>query len=325
MTSTTLQALVSSLRYQAPGIISVELQPAAPDKVFPVAVEAGAHIDLHLTEDLSRSYSLINPGESHRYMVAVLRDRNSRGGSIHVHEKLRVGQVITIGRPRNHFSLDETSPRSVLLAGGIGITPIYAMLQRIAALGQPAHLIYCASSRQNAAFVEDIQLLLDANAGALSVHYHFEDEQGGRPDLAKLLDGHPQDTHFYCCGPLPMLDAYEQTCEKLGLSNVHLERFSAVALAESQRPKEGYSVELRKSGKTVQVAPGISLLDALIDAGLNPEFSCREGVCGACETKVISGDVDHRDLLLTKQEHQANKSMMICVSRCRSGNLVLDY
>lgn len=325
MSSSTLQALVFNVRYEAPGVVSVELRPLALATAFP-SVEAGAHIDLHLGDGLVRSYSLTNPGDTHRYVVAILNDKNSRGGSRFVHERLRVGQTIPIGAPRNHFRLDEAAPRSVLLAGGIGITPVYAMLQRLAALQRPAHLIYCARSRAEAAFLAEIDALVGSGARhGLSAQCHFDDEQGVPPDLVRLLDGHAPDTHFYCCGPGPMLDAYEHACEQLGQTHVHLERFAAPASAAAPEVTvTGYTVELRKSGRTVRVAPGMALLDALIDAGLNPDYSCREGVCGACETKVIAGDVDHRDLLLTTQERTANKSMMICVSGCRSDCLVLD-
>ncbi|MDR7096367.1 PDR/VanB family oxidoreductase [Hydrogenophaga laconesensis] len=323
MSSSTLQALVFNLRHEATGIASVELRPVAPASAFP-PVEAGAHIDLHLGNGLVRSYSLTNPGESHRYVVAVLNDKRSRGGSRYVHEQLRVGQTLTIGAPRNHFRLDETAPKSVLLAGGIGITPVYAMLQRLSVLRQPAHLIYCARSRAEAAFLASVESLVSASPSVLSVQYHFDDEHGTPPDLPRLLAGHDRGTHFYCCGPGPMLDAYERACEQLGQTHVHLERFAATAPVAPSVPATGYSVELRKSGKTVHVAPGVALLDAMLDAGLNPEYSCREGVCGACETKVIAGDVDHRDHLLSTQERAANKSMMICVSGCRSGSLVLD-
>lgn len=322
MSSTTLQALVYNLRHEAAGIASVELRPVAPGAAFP-AVEAGAHIDLHLGNGLVRSYSLTNPGERHRCVVAVLNDRNSRGGSRYVHEQLRVGQVIDIGAPRNHFRLQEDAPRSVLLAGGIGVTPVYAMLQRLAELQRPAQLIYCARSRTEAAYVSEIEALVQAHP-MLSLRCHFDDEQGGPPNLVQLLDGHAKDTHFYACGPAPMLDAYERACAQLGQANVHLERFAAGTPAAVPTASQGYTVELRKSGKTVQVAPGVVLLDALLDAGVTLDHSCREGVCGACETKILSGDVEHHDLILTAQERAANKSMMVCVSRCRSGSLVLD-
>lgn len=321
----TLQARVHQLRYEAAGTISVELRPLPPAVRFAQPIEAGAHIDLHLADGLTRSYSLINPGESHRYVVAVALDQASRGGSRYVHESLRVGQVLAIGGPRNHFVLDESAAHSVLVAGGIGITPVYAMLQRLAALGRTARLVYCAGSRTGAAFVADIEALAAASGGRITVDCHFKDERGARADLLRLLAGHPQGTHFYACGPLPLLDGYLQACESLGLTHVHLERFGAAPLATPQTPQDGYTVELRRSGKTVHVAPGIALLDALIDAGTNPDYSCREGVCGACEMKVLCGDVDHRDLILTKQEQAANRSMMVCVSGCKSGSLVLDF
>lgn len=324
MASNTLNALVYQLRHEAAGIVSVELRPLAPATEFAQAVQAGAHIDLHLAEGLSRSYSLTNPGERHRYVVAVTRDGASRGGSRHVHEQLRVGQTLAIGGPRNHFALDECAARSVLLAGGIGITPIYAMLQRLVALGRPAHLIYCATGRERAAFVPEIEALAAGANGLLTVDWHFRSERGVRPTLEQLLADHPTDTHFYCCGPQSMLDDYERACAARDPAQVHLERFGAAPLPPAQTPGEGYCVELRRSGKSVHVAPGVALLDALIDAGLNPDYSCREGVCGACEVKVLSGDVEHRDLILTKQEQAANRSMMICVSGCRSGTLVLD-
>lgn len=325
MSSPTLQALVHQLRYEAPGIVSVELRPLAPATQFAQPVQAGAHIDLHLADGLTRSYSLTNPGEIHRYVVAVSRYPASRGGSRFVHESLHVGNVIAISGPRNHFTLNEVAAHNVLVAGGIGITPIYAMLQRLATLGRTAHLIYCASSRTGAAFVAEIEALADASGGGITVHWHFKDKCGSRADLCKLLTDHPAGAHFYACGPLSLLDSYEQACARLNLTHVHLERFTAAPLAAPQTPQDGYMVELRRSGKKVQVAPGVALLDALISAGTNPDYSCREGVCGACEMKVLCGEVDHRDLILTKQEQAANRSMMVCVSGSKSSTLVLDF
>lgn len=325
MTSTFLRALVFNLRHEAKDVVSVELRPVLPDIVFPVA-EAGAHIDLHLGNGLVRSYSLTNPGDEARYVVAILKDRKSRGGSRFVHEQLRVGQVIEISLPRNHFKLIEEAKHSVLLAGGIGITPIYAMLQQLLALGRSVELIYCARNREEAAYVQAITSLAGKAQGdhaPLSIHLHFDDEQGAAPNLMQLLAGRSLDTHFYCCGPSPMLDSYKNACEALGQTHIHLERFAAEKNA-LQATADAYQVELIKSGRTLQVPSGVSLLDALLQAGLTPEFSCREGVCGSCETNVVSGDIDHRDQILTKQEKAANKSMMICVSTCRSGILVLD-
>jgi len=315
--SCTLSALVHTLRHEAEGIISVELRPWG-DTVF-TPFEAGSHIDLHLPNGLVRSYSLLNaPSDQGRYVVGILRDRASRGGSRYVHEQLRVGTQLQISQPRNNFALDTRASHSVLVAGGIGITPIYCMFRQLLALGRSAELIYCARSRAEAALVDEISGL-----GA-KVLYHFNDEKGGLPDLASYLAGRPGDTHFYCCGPTPMLDAFEQTCERLGYPHAHIERFTAAEVAASEDAQDSYSVELSKSGKTVSVEPGLNLLDVLLEAGCDIEYSCREGVCGSCETRVLEGDVDHRDGVLSKAERAANKSMMVCVSGCKSRRLVLD-
>lgn len=325
MTSSPLQARVHTLRYEAESITSVELHPAQAGVNFPL-VEAGAHVDLHLGSGLVRSYSLTNPGERHRYVIAVLKDRNSRGGSQYVHEQLHVGQTLTIGAPRNLFGLQEDAVHSVLVAGGIGVTPIYAMLQRLLTLGRSVELIYCARSRAEAAYLDQIETLsrgVGAGSTRFASHFHFDVDSGGAPDLNTLLAGRTMASHFYCCGPGSMLDAYASACEQLGYANVHMERFGGTKEVLSA-VGNGYTVELKKSGRMLQVAPGVSILDAMLDQGLSPDYSCREGVCGACEVKVVSGDVEHHDHILTRQEKAASKSMMICVSRCRSGHLVLD-
>jgi len=321
MSSPTLNALVHTMRYEADGIVSVEFRPASPEVDFP-AFEAGSHIDLHLPNGLVRSYSLCNPStDRQRYVVGVLNDRKSRGGSRYVHQQLRVGMTLAISQPRNNFKLEEGAAHSVLVAGGIGVTPIWCMLQRLAAIGKPAELIYCARSRKESAFGEAIAALAAEKGIALT--WHFDEEKGGPPDLAALLGGKGADSHYYCCGPTPMLDNFEKTCAQLGLANAHIERFAAVHV-EAPSATQSYLVECARSGKTVEVPPGKSILDSLIDAGLNPDHSCKEGVCGACETKVLDGEVDHHDGILTKLERASNKTMMICVSGCKRGPLVLD-
>ncbi len=321
MSSPTLNALVHTMRYEADGIVSVEFRPATPDVEFP-AFEAGSHIDLHLPNGLVRSYSLCNPAsDRQRYVVGVLNDRKSRGGSRYVHQQLRVGMTLPISAPRNNFRLEEGAARSVLVAGGIGVTPIWCMLQRLVSIGKPVELIYCARTAKEAAFREAIEAL--AAEKSVRLTWHFDDEQGGPPDLAALLAGKGADSHYYCCGPAPMLDAFEKACERLGCSNAHIERFAAVHV-EAPSATQSYMVECAKSGKTVEVPPGKSILDSLIDAGLSPDHSCKEGICGACETKVLAGEVEHRDGILTERERASNKTMMICVSGCRRGPLVLD-
>lgn len=199
MSSPTLNALVHTMRYEADGIVSVEFRPATPAVDFP-AFEAGSHIDLHLPNGLVRSYSLCNPAsDRQRYVVGVLNDRKSRGGSRYVHQQLRVGMTLPISAPRNNFALEEDARRSVLVAGGIGVTPIWCMLQRLALLGRPVELVYCARSRKEAAFVEAIEAL--ARDKSIQLSWHFDDEKGAPPDLAKLLAGRGDDSHYYCWVP----------------------------------------------------------------------------------------------------------------------------
>ena len=315
--SFSLTALVHTLRHEAEGIMSVELRPYG-DSVFP-PFEAGSHIDLHLPNGLVRSYSLLNsPADQGRYVVGILRDRNSRGGSQWLHGQLRVGSTLQISRPRNNFELHTGASHSVLVAGGIGITPIYCMFRQLLALGRSAQLIYCARSRKEAALVEELSGL-DAK-----VVFHFNDEKDSAPDLRRYLAGQPADTHFYCCGPTPMLDAFESTCESLGYPHAHIERFTAAELPPSEDAQDSYTVELKKSGRSLSIEPGLNLLDVLLEAGCDIDYSCREGVCGSCETRVLEGEVDHRDGVLSKAERAANVSMMVCVSGCKSRRLVLD-
>ncbi|WP_300709253.1 PDR/VanB family oxidoreductase [Limnohabitans sp.] len=315
----TLKVWVHTLRHQAQDIISVELRPM-PGETLP-AFEAGAHIDLHLPGGLVRSYSLANDSsEHHRYLLGVLKDKTSRGGSRAVHEQLRVGMALTIGAPRNHFPLHEEATHSVLIAGGIGITPILSMARRLQALGRSFEVIYLARSRSAAAFTEDLHALNCA------MHWHFDDEAGGPADLHALLQarGGQSDTHFYACGPAVMLDAFEKICAELGHDHAHIERFAAVEIKAATDARSVFTVELRRSGKTFDVTPDTTLHQQLIATKANVPFSCEEGICGSCETRVLEGTPDHRDMVLSSAEHASNQVMMVCVSGCKSERLVLD-
>ncbi len=315
----TLNARVHQIRHEAKDIHSIELRPA-DGGAFP-AFEAGSHIDLHLGNGLVRSYSLFNPaGETHRYAVGILKDARSRGGSRWVHEQLRVGSTITISAPRNNFRLHEDATHSVLVAGGIGVTPILCMARRLQALGRPFEVLYFARSRQSAAFIDEIQAL-----GA-PVHWHFDDEAGGPPDLKALLASRPAGpaTHYYACGPAVMLDSFEAICAELGYANAHIERFTAIEVKAASDARASYTVELRKSGKVITVSAGQTLLQALRECGAQLETSCEDGICGACETRVLAGTPDHRDSVLSKAEREANKTMMVCVGGCKSQTLALD-
>jgi ferredoxin-NADP reductase len=311
-----LTALVHAIRLEAQGIISIELR--SPDGGELPPFEAGAHIDLHLANGMIRSYSLFNPpAQRDRYAVGVLNDPKSRGGSRFIHEHLRVGQTLQISAPRNHFKLDESAANTVLIGGGIGVTPVFCMYNRLRAIGKPVQMLYCARTRKEAAFVDELL----ASDGLVKIR--FDDEAGGPPNLSGLLAGHAPDTHFYCCGPTPMLDAFEAACKQLGYDHVHIERFSAAGEVVAVQA-DGYQVELARSGKTVDVPSGKSLLDALLETGYECDHSCREGVCGACEVAVLEGEIDHRDSVLTAREREAGKTMMVCVSGCKGKKLVLD-
>lgn len=314
-----LNGFVHTLRFEAEDIISIELRPVNEGE-FP-AFDAGSHVDVHLPNGMVRSYSLLNaPQEQGRYMIAVLKDRASRGGSRCVHEQLRIGMKLEISEPRNNFQLHEDAVHSVLVAGGIGITPILCMARRLKALGKSFELLYLARSRKHAAFVAEIAEL------GVPVHWHFDNEAGGPPDLKSLLAfrGEARGTHYYACGPAVMLDAFEKACAQLGYAQAHIERFNAVEVAAAVDARETYLVQLRRSQREFTVAPGSSLLAALKAAHCNLTTSCEEGICGSCETKVLGGEPDHRDSVLTSAERAANKSMMVCVSGCKSATLILD-
>lgn len=310
-----LSVIVSAVRQEARNILGLDLRlPAgAPLPAF----TAGAHIDLHLGNGLVRSYSLLsNPADLTRYSIAILNDMLGRGGSRYVHESLSVGTTLTISIPRNHFPLNEAASKTVLVAGGIGVTPILSMLRRLDSIKAPRTLLYCARSRDDAAF-------FDLLADVPGVQVRLDERHGSQPDLMHYLQDESADSDFYCCGPLPMIRAFEAACTALGFSNIHTERFAADNPIEAPRAS-GYQVTLARSGRVIDVSAHVHLLDALEEAGIAVESACREGICGACETRVLHGVPDHRDSILSTAEKASNKSMLVCVSGCIGQRLVLD-
>jgi vanillate O-demethylase ferredoxin subunit len=308
------QLRITSTTWEAPNIVSYELRLPESGELPPFT--AGAHIDLTLPNGLVRSYSLVNPqSERHRYVIAVQKDRASRGGSKWVHENFRVGELVTVNGPRNNFPLDEAAEKSILIAGGIGITPILSMVERLDAIGRDWELVYCSRKRSGTAFLERLQV-------KSRVRFNFDEEPGGRMlDIAAVVKAAPPQAHFYCCGPLPMLEAFEQATKDLPRERVHVEYFTAKA---PPAVEGGFTIVLAKSGLTLSVAPGKTILDTLRDNGFDTPFSCTEGVCGTCETRVLEGVPDHRDLILTEAERASNKTMLICCSGSKSDKLVLD-
>lgn len=309
---------VRSMVWEAEGILGVELVPTTPDTTLP-APEPGAHVDLHLGNGCVRSYSLTNPGEHHRWSLAVNLDAAGRGGSKWIHEALRPGATPEVDGPRNHFALDETAPHSVLIAGGIGITPLLAMARRLAAAGRPWTLHYAARSRAQMAFVDTLRELAERSGATLDLRC---DHEGDAPlDLAGIVAALPEGAHVYACGPAGLLAAFEAATRLLPRERVHLERFASNQEAATEG---GFTVKLARDGRSVPIAKGRSILDALIEIGIEPPHSCREGICGACETGVLQGTPDHRDLMLSEAERAEGTRMMICCSGSKGPMLVLD-
>jgi ferredoxin-NADP reductase len=276
----------------------------------------GAHIDLILGANLVRQYSLCGrSGQPDAWRVAVLREQRGRGGSRAVHA-LYAGATVRVRGPRNHFPV-EAATRYIFVAGGIGITPLLAMIYELEAAGADWVLHYGGRSRASMAFLDEL-----AQFGS-RVRLWPADEVG-LIDLDAALGEAQPGTHIYACGPEPLLSAIEKRCGAgWPPGSLHLERFSAKEVEKPAREK-GFEVELRRSGKTLAVAADQSVFDAVRGVGVSVLGSCLEGICGTCETPVLDGDVDHRDSVLDDEERAANDCMMICVSRCRSERLVLD-
>jgi ferredoxin-NADP reductase len=318
----TLKARVRTMRQEALGVLSIELVPEGQRDAFPAA-RGGAHVDLHLPGGMKRSYSLYRPSTGAAYNIAVQNEPSGRGGSRYIHESLRVGDSLLISEPRNHFQLCSDRSTTVLVAGGIGITSLYAMLQMLASEARTAHIIYRAQTRERAAFVQDIAALAGES---IRVSWHFDKDGGGGPDLSALLKPFGAQAQYYCCGPSAMIAAFERVCADLQYPHTYVERFAAEAASPAAQAQEqaGFEVELRRSNRTIAVVPPATVLDTLLKAGIEVDYSCKEGVCGTCETAVLAGDIEHRDSILSKAERASGKTMMVCVSRCRSGKLVLD-
>lgn len=316
----TLQVRVARKRTEAQDICSLEL--VALDGGALPAFAAGAHIDVHLPNGLQRQYSLCNaPTETQRYVIGVLRDAASRGGSAAVHEQVTEGSVLTISTPRNLFALADAAPHHLLLAGGIGITPLLAMAEQLAAAGQSFTLHHCSRARERTAFVER----LGAAPFAGKVHHHFSTGDAAQKlDIAATLASAPRGTHLYVCGPQGFMDAVLNAGRAAGWpeARLHREYFAAAPVDHSH--DGSFELEIASSGKVIQVRPDQTALAALHAAGLGIPMSCEQGVCGTCLTRVKAGTPDHRDQYLEPAEQAANDQFLPCCSRAHSARLVLD-
>ncbi|WP_208823079.1 PDR/VanB family oxidoreductase [Pseudonocardia alni] len=309
------ELVVDDLRHEADDVVVVSLVDEAGQELPPW--EAGAHVDLNLPGGLVRQYSLCgDPDDRHGYEVAVLRDPASRGGSAWIHDELAKGDRIGVSAPRNNFELVDADDY-LFVAGGIGVTPFLPMTAAARAAGRPYVLVYAGRTRTGMAFVERL-----SEDGAVRIHVS---DEGGRADLAEVLDGVGGRTAVYGCGPDRLLDALSGLCAERGLSRqLHVEHFSGTVVDLDPDRETGFEVELARSGEVVRVPADRTVLEVLLDHGVPMTSSCAEGVCGSCETSVLSGDIDHRDQVLDEDDREEGAVMMICCSRARSPRIVLD-
>ena len=321
MSSTsTLSVRVARKAVEALDICTFELVSADGAALPPFG--AGAHVDVQLPGGITRQYSLCNdPKETHRYLIGVLNDPASRGGSRALHEEVREGQVLQISTPKNHFPLAHEARHSLLLAGGIGITPILCMAERLAVAGAEFEMHYCARSVERTAFRTRI-----ANSGfSERVRFHFDDGASEQKlDLEALLAKPQVGAHLYVCGPKGFMDAVLNMARDKGWAQeqLHYEYFGAeVAKSDSDA---SFDIKLASSGRVIMVPKDKTVTQALADEGVDILVSCEQGVCGTCLTRVLEGMPDHKDSYLTPEEQATNDQFLPCCSRAKSPVLVLD-
>ncbi|MGO4392448.1 2Fe-2S iron-sulfur cluster-binding protein [Variovorax sp. M-6] len=321
-----LALAVHAWRQEAEGVVSLDLRAATGEDLPPFT--AGSHVAFEIpapdgAAPLLRQYSLCNdPSERDRYLIGVGLDPASRGGSAWLHTGVEVGAVLRAQAPRNHFALDESAAHSILVAGGIGITPLLAMARRLGALGRRWTLYYCVRTPSRAAFLDVLRAIPcgevvpvhDAMPGVASL------------DLPAVIASAAADTHLYCCGPAPLMQAFERAAAGRAAHTVHVEWFKAGPPAPGLAPAAtagSFALHLAHSGRTLQVPADKSVLETLLDAGIAIDSSCRDGICGSCETRVLAGTPDHHDAVLSASERAAGDRMMVCVSRCKGEALTL--
>ena len=303
---------------EAEGICSFEL--VAQDGDALPAFSAGAHIDVHVAPGLIRQYSLSNdPAERHRYRIAVLREPTSRGGSAGMHDGVKTGDVLRISSPRNHFALAE-APRSLLLAGGIGVTPIMAMARALHAQGRPFEMHYCGRSASRMAFLDEIE----SSGFSSCVALHAGDVLAQKFDAQSVLADPREDTQLYVCGPAGFMDHVMETAKCHGWAEEQLHREYFAGKETALATDGSFEIRLARNGLSCQVPAGKTVIEVLAAHGVEVPTSCEAGVCGTCLTRVLEGTPDHRDTFLTDAERAANDQFTPCCSRALSPLLVLD-
>lgn len=309
----TMQLRLRSIAWEAPGVLSLELT-ALDGSALP-RFEPGAHIDVHLPDGTLRQYSLCgDSADSSRYRIAV-RAIESGLASQFIHRTLRPGDVLKVGAPRNNFPLIDAR-RYIFVAGGIGITPLVPMIRAASANRKPWTLLYCNRRNEDAPFLKEISAL----PGEISLH---SSAAGTRLDVAKRLSMVEESTVVYCCGPEKLMTAVEEATSHWPQDTIRFEWFTPRSRSRDE-VSGSFEVECAASGISFTVPPDKSILETLQNAGIEVPRSCEQGICGTCEVGVLSGEVDHRDSILSASERAANTTMMTCVSRAKSSRLLLD-
>lgn len=304
---------------EAVDICSFELA-SADGKALP-PFSAGSHIDVQVSGTITRQYSLCNdPAEADRYLIGVLRDPHSRGGSIAMHDAVQVGDLIQISAPKNHFPLVHAE-RTLLFAGGIGVTPILCMAERLAAINADFSMHYCTRSAERTAFLDRIK----SSSFSDRVAFHYDAGPAEQKlDLAALIATPAAGTHLYVCGPTGFIDHVVNSAKGLGWSSdqIHVEYFGATV--QDTTLDSAFDVQIASTGKVFSIPADRTVVQVLEQHGVDIPVSCEQGVCGTCITRVLSGTPDHRDVYFTDEEHAKNDQFTPCCSRSKTGLLVLD-
>lgn len=317
-----MQVMISEINDETSDIKSLVLM--SPYGTLLPRFTAGAHIDVVISESITRQYSLCNSSsECDRYVIGVKKDPDSRGGSSRIHESFKAKDIIEIGYPRNHFPVDENARSHVLFAGGIGVTPLLSMCYELLESDASFNLHYFARDEDSIAF----KTAFYSPEFAGKIHFHLgKSPSETKAEIIEILQTESSviGAHVYTCGPGPFMDlVIDQARELFPANAVHSERFKAGTLDGNTVDTE-FEVHLARSNKTFLVPPGKSILDVMAAEGLPCSASCKEGVCGTCLTGVVEGIPEHRDFYLNDDEKQASDEMCICVSRAKTHRLVLD-
>jgi vanillate O-demethylase ferredoxin subunit len=322
-----LQVRVRAIVYLSVGVNAYELIPA-DNRSLPTFT-AGSHIDLYFRDGRVRQYSLCNnPGDKDRYVFAVQREENGRGGSKAIHDIVHAGRILTISPPRNNFPLDEHAAHHVLIAGGIGVTPMVAMIHRLLATGDSFELHYGARTESRLAFIAELRSL--GLGSRLHVYVDGGDPARGM-DLQKIVGDAPAGAHFYCCGPDGLMRSMRRAASRCDPGALHFEHFATTpspVMLEGQISTGsgaigvGFKVRLARTGGEFDVPDDKTIVDVLRENGIEVLTSCEAGLCGTCRTPYLEGEPDHRDYVLKDEDKR--REIIICCSRSRTPSLLLD-